>query len=156
MKEDNPEVHLLARDIYNARAAANRPSAKLEIEASGSRGGSAEARTTGVTKSSTAVSADERLKSDLRGQLAKLKEEVEAKNKKISEQASTIAGLQTQIEMKNATIELKTAQITKFEMFVDMCNGRVMAQREKLDDAGLGLADGFADAVLNTGSGSRR
>lgn len=110
----NPNVPLLPRDIYNARAAITRNPTKVNA-------GLAEDRPAIYSK--PRPSAEERIIADLRKELAKVNDELikekEDNHKKIAE-----------LEEK---VREKDKKIQKFEMFVDICNERVMYQREKLN-----------------------
>ena len=115
LQHDNPDVPLLPRDIYNARAAINRNPDKVAT-------GLAENRPAIYSKPHP--SAEERIRSDLRKELAKAREDY-VKLKEESERE--IADLKKQLEAKNKDIK-------RFEMFIDICNERVMVQRERLAD----------------------
>ncbi|KAI2606830.1 uncharacterized protein GGS25DRAFT_493370 [Hypoxylon fragiforme] len=119
LQQQNPHVPLLPRDIYNARAAINRNPQKVEA-------GIAESRPAIYSK--PAPSAEERIRSDLRRELARTKEEL-AKVKDDSKKE--LDELKEKIREKDKIIE-------KFEMFIDICNQRVMVQRERLSDTGEG------------------
>lgn len=113
LQAENPNVPLLPRDIYNARAAINRNPTKVNA-------GLAEDRPAIYSK--PRPSAEERIIADLRKEIAKVNDELvkekEGHQKKIGE-------LEDQLREKDKTIQ-------KYEMFVDICNQRVMFQREKL------------------------
>lgn len=113
LQAENPNVPLLPRDIYNARAAINRNPAKVND-------GLAEDRPAIYSK--PRPSAEERIIADLRKELAKVNEELakskEESNKKVAE-----------MEEK---LREKDTQIQKYEMFVDICNQRVWLQRDRL------------------------
>ncbi|KAK8079965.1 mutator-like element [Apiospora hydei] len=128
LQQQNPHVPLLPRDIYNARAAINRNPQKVEA-------GIAEERPAIYSK--PAPTPEERIRSDLRRELANTKEEL----KKLREESKkTIEKLQEDLRTKDKTIE-------KFEMFIDICNQRVMLQREKLaDNGGNNTANGGANS----------
>ena len=113
LQQQHPHVPLLPRDIYNARAAINRNPQKVEA-------GIAEARSTIYNK--PAPTAEERIRSDLRRELQKTKDDLEDSKKEVEE-------LKEKLREKDKMIE-------KFEMFIDICNQRVMLQREKLADTG--------------------
>lgn len=117
LQQQNPHVPLLPRDIYNARAAINRNPQKVEA-------GIAESRPAIYSK--PAPSAEERIRSDLRRELARAKEEL-AKVK--DESKKELDDLREKLREKDKIIE-------KFEMFIDICNQRVMVQRERLNDTG--------------------
>lgn len=121
LQNENPECHLLPRDIYNARAAINRNPQKVTS-------GIAENRPTIYTK--TAQSPEDRIRSDLRRELAKAREDM----KKVEDEK------QKEIEALKAKLEEKDKLIERFEMFIDICNGRVMMQRQRLagDEGGPG------------------
>jgi uncharacterized Fe-S radical SAM superfamily protein PflX len=115
LQQENPEVPLLPRDIYNARAAINRNPEKVAT-------GLAENRPAIYSKPHP--SADERIRADLRKELAKAREDYE---KLKEESTKEIDDLKKQLDAKDKTIE-------RFEMFIDICNQRVMVQRERLSD----------------------
>ena len=119
MQTENPDCHLLPRDIYNARAAINRNPQKVET-------GLAENRPAIYTKPTQ--SPEDRIRADLRRELAKAKDEMDemrdAKQKEIDE-----------LKLK---LEEKDKLIKKFEMFIDICNERVILQRERLEGGPAG------------------
>ncbi|TRX98737.1 hypothetical protein FHL15_000079 [Xylaria flabelliformis] len=115
LQQQNPHVPLLPRDIYNARAAINRNPQKVEA-------GIAEQRPAIYSK--PPPTAEERIRSDLRKELARAREEL-AKFKEESKK---------EIEDLHERIREKDKMITRFEMFIDICNERVMVQRERLND----------------------
>lgn len=119
LQNENPDCHLLPRDIYNARAAINRNPQKVAT-------GLAEDRPSIYTK--PPQSSEDRIRSDLRRELAKAREDLQ----KMEEQK------QKEIDELKAKLEEKGKLIQKFEMFIDICNERVMVQRERL------AADGSA------------
>lgn len=104
---------LLPRDIYNARAAITRNPTKVNA---------ALAEDQPAIYSKPRPSAEERLITDLRKELAKIKDEV---TKEREDSKTKIAELEKKLQED-------AARIHKFEMFVDMCNQRVMFQRERL------------------------
>lgn len=70
-------------------------------------------------------SAEERIRADLRKELAKAREDFD----KLKEDTTKeIEALKNQLAEKDKTIE-------RFEMFIDICNQRVMVQRERLSDS---------------------
>lgn len=115
LQTENPHVPLLPRDIYNARAAINRNPQKINAALAEDRP---------AIYSKPHPSAEERIRADLRRELAKAREEFDkvkdANEKRISE-------LEEKLREKDKIIK-------KYEMFVDLCNERVMIQREKLKD----------------------
>jgi molybdopterin converting factor small subunit len=113
LQTENPDCHLLPRDIYNARAAINRNPAKVAS-------GIAENKPAIYTKPNQ--SSEDRIRADLRRELAKAKEDL----KKVEEEK------QKEIDALKAKMAEKDEQIQKFEMFIDICNQRVMVQRERL------------------------
>lgn len=116
LQQDNPNVPLLPRDIYNARAAINRNPQKVAT-------GLAENRPAIYSKPHP--SAEERIRADLRKELAKAREDFD----KLKEDTTKeIEALKNQLAEKDKTIE-------RFEMFIDICNQRVMVQRERLSDS---------------------
>jgi len=124
LQNENPHVPLLPRDIYNARAAINRNPQKVAT-------GLAENRPAIYSKPHP--TAEERIRADLRKELAKAREEFdkfkEDKQKEVDE-------LKEKLKEKDQIIE-------RFEMFIDICNQRVMVQRERL---------GGAEGAANSGS----
>lgn len=123
LQNDNPECHLLPRDIYNARAAINRNPTKVAS-------GIAENRPAIYTK--TAQSPEDRIRADLRRELSKAREDM----KKMEEEK------QKEIDALKAQLKEKEQQITKFEMFIDICNERVILQRQRLAGPEQGGASG--------------
>ncbi|RYP51625.1 hypothetical protein DL769_010786 [Monosporascus sp. CRB-8-3] len=115
LQSQNPHVPLLPRDIYNARAAITRNPSKVEA-------GIAEQRPAIYSK--PAPTAEERIRSDLRRELARAKEELD----KVKEDS------RKEIDDLKAKLREKEKIIRKFEMFIDICNERVMVQRERLND----------------------
>lgn len=115
LQGENPDCHLLPRDIYNARAAINRNPTKIDS-------GLAEDRPTIYTK--PPQTSEDRIRSDLRRELAKAREDM----KKMEEDK------QTEIDDLKAKLVEKDKMIEKFEMFIDICNQRVMVQRERLGE----------------------
>ncbi|KXH40079.1 hypothetical protein CSIM01_09934 [Colletotrichum simmondsii] len=113
LQGENPHVPLLPRDIYNARAAINRNPQKVAT-------GLAENRPAIYSKPHP--TAEERIRADLRKELAKAREDFdkykEDKQKEVD-------------ELKKKLVE-KDQIIERFEMFIDICNQRVMVQRERL------------------------
>jgi peptidoglycan hydrolase CwlO-like protein len=119
LQNENPHVPLLPRDIYNARAAINRNPQKVAT-------GLAENRAAIYSKPHP--TAEERIRADLRKELAKAREDYD----KLKEDT------QKEIEELKAKLAEKEQLINKFEMFIDICNQRVMVQREMLEDGGGG------------------
>lgn len=117
LQTENPHVPLLPRDIYNARAAINRNPQKIAT-------GLAENRPAIYSKPHP--TAEERIRADLRRELAKTREELD----KLKEDSKK------EVEALKATIAEKDKVIEKFEMFIDICNQRVMVQRERLAEDG--------------------
>jgi len=107
LQQDNPHVPLLPRDIYNARAAINRNPTKVA---------------TGLADNRPAIyskphpSPEERIRADLRKELAKAKEDLD---KLKADSKKEIDELKALLQEKNKIIE-------KFEQFIDICNQRVM------------------------------
>lgn len=116
LQQHNPHVPLLPRDIYNARAAINRHPEKVAT-------GLAENRPTIYSKPHP--SAEERIRADLRRELAKTKEDYE---KMAEENRKEIEELKNKLREKDKIIE-------KFEQFIDICNQRVMVSLSSKDDA---------------------
>lgn len=113
LQNENPDCHLLPRDIYNARAAINRNPQKVAT-------GLAENRPAIYTKPQQ--SPEDRIRADLRRELAKARSDLE---KFEEEKQKEIDALKTQLAEKEKLIK-------RFEMFIDICNERVMVQRERL------------------------
>ncbi|CAN8102960.1 unnamed protein product [Discula destructiva] len=114
LQQGNPNVPLLPRDIYNARAAITRNPTKVDAALAEDRP---------AIYSKPRPTAEERLIADLRKEVAKLHEEL---TKKDEDHQKKLAELEEKVREKDSKIQ-------KFEMFVDMCNERVMFQREKLN-----------------------
>lgn len=76
--------------------------------------------------SKPAPSAEERIRSDLRRELARAKEELS----RVKEDS------RKEVEELKEKLREKDKMIEKFEMFIDICNERVMVQRERLNDTG--------------------
>lgn len=106
---------LLPRDIYNARAAINRNPQKINAALAEDRP---------AIYSKPHPSAEERIRADLRRELAKAREEFD---KVKDDNEKRISELEDKLREKDKIIK-------KYEMFVDLCNERVMIQREKLKD----------------------
>jgi hypothetical protein len=123
LQTENPDCHLLPRDIYNARAAINRNPQKVAS-------GIAENRPAIYTK--TSQTSEDRIRADLRREVAKLREDLG----KVEEEK------QKEIDSLKALLEEKERMIKKFEMFIDICNGRVMIQRDLLGGSEGGPAGG--------------
>jgi hypothetical protein len=113
LQTENPDCHLLPRDIYNARAAINRNPQKVAT-------GLAENRPAIYSKPHQ--SPEDRIRAELRREIAKAREDMqkmeEEKDKEIN-------------ELKEKLVE-KEGIIKKFEEFIDICNERVMFQRQRL------------------------
>jgi molybdopterin converting factor small subunit len=128
LQNENPDCFLLPRDIYNARAAINRNPTKVNT-------GLAENRPAIYTK--TSQSSEDRIRADLRRELAKAKEDL----KTVEEEK------QKEIDALKAKLAEKDKTIQKFEMFIDICNERVMVQREKLAGPDGRLLGGGSSAI---------
>lgn len=115
LQSENPHVPLLPRDIYNARAAINRNPQKVAT-------GLAENRPAIYSKPHP--SAEERIRADLRRELATVREDLE-KLKKDSDK---------EIDELKAKLREKDKIIEKFEQFIDICNQRVMVSLNKDDN----------------------
>ncbi|KAK4155408.1 hypothetical protein C8A00DRAFT_31741 [Chaetomidium leptoderma] len=116
LQNENPHVPLLPRDIYNARAAINRNPQKVAT-------GLAENRPAIYSKPHP--SAEERIRADLRRELATAREELE-KVKKDSDK---------EIENLKGKLREKDKIIEKFEQFIDICNQRVMVSLSNKEDS---------------------
>lgn len=112
LQTENPDCHLLPRDIYNARAAINRNPQKVAT-------GIAENRPAIYTKPQQ--SSEDRIRADLRRELSKAREDL----KKIEEDK------QKEIDELKSQLAEKETLIKRFEMFIDICNQRVIVQRER-------------------------
>ncbi|KAL2261380.1 hypothetical protein VTK26DRAFT_4272 [Humicola hyalothermophila] len=115
LQQDNPHVPLLPRDIYNARAAINRNPQKVA---------SALAENRPAIYSKPHPSAEERIRADLRRELAKAREELE----KLKADSSK------EIEELKAKIQEKDKVIERFEQFIDICNQRVIVSLSSKED----------------------
>ena len=71
---------------------------------------------------------EEKLRAELRTEVANAQAEVE----KMRE------AWKAEVEDLKEQLMQKDKMIQKFEMFIDICNGRVMAQRERLADGDTG------------------
>ncbi|CCC06733.1 unnamed protein product [Sordaria macrospora k-hell] len=123
LQQDHPHVPLLPRDIYNARAAINRNPQKVAT-------GLAENRPAIYSKPQP--SAEERIRADLRREIAKAREELEkvkAESKK-------------EIDELKATIVEKNKIIDKFEQFIDICNQRVIVRLNDTNSSNAAAASG--------------
>ncbi|TQS32643.1 hypothetical protein Golomagni_07036 [Golovinomyces magnicellulatus] len=120
LQTENPDCHLLPRDIYNARAAINRNPPKANTPTNTTV---PEERTPTIYNK-TQQSPEDRIRSDLRRELAKAREDM----KKMEDEK------QKEIDSLKAKLDEKDVLIKKFEMFIDICNERVMIQRERLSD----------------------
>jgi hypothetical protein len=123
LQTENPDCHLLPRDIYNARAAINRNPQKVAT-------GLAENRPSIYTK--PVPTSEDRIRSELRNELSKARDDL----KKIEGEK------QKEIDALKAKLVEKDKIIEKFEMFIDICNQRVMVQRERLGGPGGSPAPG--------------
>ena len=121
LQNENPHVPLLPRDIYNARAAINRNPQKVAT-------GLAENRPAIYSKPHP--SAEERIRADLRRELATAREELD-KLKKDSDK---------EIEELKLKLREKDKIIHKFEQFIDICNQRVMVSLNKDDNRAGGAS----------------
>ncbi|KAL0471653.1 hypothetical protein QR685DRAFT_519734 [Neurospora intermedia] len=123
LQQDHPHVHLLPRDIYNARAAINRNPQKVAT-------GLAENRPAIYSKPQP--SAEERIRADLRREIAKAREELE----------KVKAESQKEIDELKATLNEKNKIIEKFEQFIDICNQRVIVRLNDTGSSSAGAASG--------------
>ncbi|KAK4460947.1 hypothetical protein QBC42DRAFT_271291 [Cladorrhinum samala] len=114
LQQNNPHVPLLPRDIYNARAAISRNPQKVATDLADNRP---------AIYSKPHPSAEERIRADLRRELAKTKEEYD---KLVEDSKKEIEELKHQLREKDKIIG-------KFEQFIDICNQRVMVSL-KTDD----------------------
>lgn len=112
---------LLPRDIYNARAAINRNPQKVA---------------TGLLEDRPAIyskphpSAEERIRADLRRELARTREELD---KLKADSAKELDELRAKLREKDKIIE-------KFEQFIDICNQRVMVKLTNKEDRAGGTS----------------
>jgi hypothetical protein len=119
IQREQPGTLLIARDVYNARAALRRDPERVIDPAIASNNPPQIYRRATMTP-------EERLRDDLRMEVKKAHEEVER----------TKEECRKEVEALRATLEEKEKLIKKFEMFIDICNQRVMVQRERLTDEG--------------------
>ena len=119
LQTENPHVPLLPRDIYNARAAINRNPQKVATDLAENRP---------AIYSKPHPSAEERIRADLRRELATAREDYD-KLKKDSDK---------EIDKLKAELREKDKIIEKFEQFIDICNQRVMVSLNKVDIRGGG------------------
>lgn len=123
LQTENPHVPLLPRDIYNARAAITRNPQKVAS-------GIAENRPAIYSKPQP--TAEERIRADLRRELARAREDL---TKVTAEKQKEIDELKQKLQEKDRVIQ-------RFEMFIDICNQRVILQRERLSDTNEGGGEG--------------
>ncbi|KFY68826.1 hypothetical protein V496_00781 [Pseudogymnoascus sp. VKM F-4515 (FW-2607)] len=120
----HPNAGYLPRDIYNARAAIAREldkrSQDTELDP--------DAPLQTIYKRRQAPNPEDKFREECRAEVTRVKEELE----QLKEDTSR------EIEQLRAALEQKDKVIEKFEMFIDICNGRVMAQRERLADGDNG------------------
>jgi len=107
LQQDNPHVPLLPRDIYNARAAINRNPSKVNADLAENRP---------AIYSKPQPSAEDRIRADLRQEIANAREEIKRKEEEH----------QKRIEELEAKLRDKDQIIKRFEQFIDICNQRVM------------------------------
>lgn len=119
LQQDNPHVPLLPRDIYNARAAINRNPQKVAS-------GLAENRPAIYSKPQP--SAEERIRADLRRELAKAREDYD----KLKEES------QKEIDDLKAQMREKDKLIERFEQFIDICNQRVIVNLSSKEEDNRG------------------
>jgi hypothetical protein len=119
LQTENPHVPLLPRDIYNARAAINRNPQKVAT-------GLAENRPAIYSKPHP--SAEERIRADLRRELATARDDFDKLKK---ESDKEIDELKVKLREKDKIIE-------KFEQFIDICNQRVMVSLSNKEDSRAG------------------
>jgi len=128
-----PGVPLLPRDIYNARAAIQRNLQKAETTATTAEPATADAAAAEADRPAAATtiyskphpSAEERIRADLRKELAKAREETE----RVRED------LQKRIDALQDKLKEKDSIIARFEQFIDICNQRVMVKLNTNDSA---------------------
>lgn len=125
IQRENPTTILIARDVYNARAALRRePERALDAAINNAPPPQIYRRAN--------MTPEERLRDDLRMEVTKAREEVDRIK---DEHRKEVEGLQKKLKEKDKMIE-------KFEMFIDICNQRVMVQRERLTDGEAGGGGG--------------
>jgi hypothetical protein len=111
-----PGALLIARDVYNARAALRRePERDAAIDPA--------IAPPQIYRRAT-MSAEERLRDDCRIEVANIKDELDRVRRELSGEVERLKG-----ELRE-----KDKMISKFEMFIDLCNQRVMVQRQRLND----------------------
>lgn len=113
LQNENPECHLLRRDIYNARAAINRNPEKIAA-------GIAENQPAIYNK--TPTGGEDSIRAELRRELSKARDDL----KRVED------AKQKEIDELKVKLEEKEQLIKKFETFIDICNQRVIIQRERL------------------------
>ncbi|KAL2021079.1 hypothetical protein VTK56DRAFT_7498 [Thermocarpiscus australiensis] len=116
LKQNNPHVPLLPRDIYNARAAINRNPQKVASGLAENRAG---------IYSKPHPSSEERIRAELRRELAKAREDLQ----KLQEESKK------EMEDLKAKLREKDKIIERFEQFIDICNQRVMVSLSNKEDS---------------------
>lgn len=131
-----PGARLIARDVYNARAALRRePERDAQIDP-----GNAPPQ---IYRRAN-MTAEERLRDDCRMEVAKIKEELDEVRQTSGKELEKLrAESGREIERLRGELREKDKTIEKFEMFIDICNQRVMVQRSRLSD-NLNEQDGGA------------
>lgn len=128
IQREQPGTLLIARDVYNARAALRREPERVIDPAITPGNGQPQ-----IYRRAT-MTPEERLRDDLRMEVTKAKEEVDRVKAECNKEIQ---------KLRDQLLE-KDKQIEKFEMFIDICNQRVMFQREKLTDTEPGSGAGGA------------
>jgi hypothetical protein len=116
----HPNAGYLPRDIYNARAAIARELGKRANEPDMDP----DAPLQDIYKRRATINPEDKFRDECRAEVTRMREELE----RVKEESSR------EIERLKTTLDQKDKMIEKFEMFIDICNGRVMAQRERLAD----------------------
>ena len=115
----HPNAGYLPRDIYNARAAIAREVEKRAAEPDMDP----EAPLGSIYKRRSTVNPEDKFRDECRAEVTRTKEELEKVREESGREIERLKGL---LQERDKTIE-------RFEMFIDICNGRVMAQRERLE-----------------------
>lgn len=128
LRQENPDVPVILRDVYNARAALGRNGGRVSTGT-----GEAPEENSPAIYTKPHPTPDERIRADLRTELAKVRAELDERNRRI-----------TELEDK---IKSQDEQIRKYENFVDICNERMM-RKNMLESlaAGSSQANGAAAA----------
>lgn len=131
----HPNAGYLPRDIYNARAAIAR---EVEKRAAEPDGVDADAPMGSIYKRRATVNPEDKFRDECRAEVTRIKEELD----RVREESGR------EIERLKRVLGERDKTIERFEMFIDICNGRVMAQRERLE---AGDAAAPAGPLINNG-----